>query len=89
MKRVFLFLVLNFAVMLAMMVDRVISNSSGFFHPKWSVRLPCGSLSIKSTLYPCLTRATPKLTVVVVFPTPPFWLANAITFVISNTILSL
>ena len=36
-----------------------------------------GSRSTRSTRWPSLYRATPRLMVVVVFPTPPFWLAIA------------
>src|SRR5713226_9334691 len=45
------------------------------------VRLPWGSRSTASTVYPCSLSATPRFSVVVVFATPPFWLANAITLV--------
>src|SRR5262245_47320384 len=37
---------------------------------------PCGSRSITKTRLPCSARATAILTVVVVLPTPPFWLAT-------------
>ena len=37
------------------------------------------SASISRTFLPCCTRLTPRLTAVVVFPTPPFWLVRAIT----------
>src|SRR5207244_8814089 len=43
------------------------------------VRLPCGSRSTSSTFRPCSANATPRFSVVVVFATPPFWLANEIT----------
>src|SRR3990170_5337547 len=35
---------------------------------------PCGSKSTSSTLRPYSARAAPRLIVVVVLPTPPFWL---------------
>src|SRR5690606_19322112 len=38
--------------------------------------LPCGSRSITTTRLPCRARATARLTVVVVLPTPPFWFAT-------------
>src|SRR5580693_2666349 len=41
--------------------------------------LPCGSLSTSRTLSPTAARAVPRLMVVVVLPTPPFWLAMART----------
>src|SRR5919106_317614 len=44
------------------------------------VRLPCGSMSMASTSCPDSEKATARLSVVVVFATPPFWLAKAITF---------
>src|SRR5688500_510789 len=43
------------------------------------VRLPCGSRSTPSTLNPCSLNATARLSVVVVFATPPFWFAKTIT----------
>src|SRR6266576_2251323 len=43
------------------------------------VRLPCGSRSTSSTFRPCSAKATPRFRVVVVFATPPFWLAKEIT----------
>ena len=62
-----------------MSVDSDTSNSSGFFTPRLTVRLPCGSASINKTLFPVFARPTPRLTVVVVLPTPPFWFVIAIT----------
>src|SRR5476649_963203 len=41
------------------------------------VALPCGSRSIKSTRLPAPARLAARLTLVVVLPTPPFWLATA------------
>src|ERR1700719_935997 len=43
------------------------------------VRLPCGSMSTHSTRWPSSAKAAARLSVVVVFATPPFWLANAMT----------
>ena len=40
---------------------------------------PCGSKSTSSTLRPYSARAAPRLMVVVVLPTPPFWLHIAMT----------
>src|SRR5260370_10937434 len=40
---------------------------------------PCGSKSTSSTRRPCCARAAPRLIVVVVLPTPPFWLQTAAT----------
>src|ERR671937_2646644 len=37
------------------------------------------SRSIASTFRPCSAKATARLSVVVVFATPPFWFANAMT----------
>jgi hypothetical protein len=54
------------------------SISSGFM-PWLIVRLPCGSRSTTSTRLPFSLRATARLRVVVVFATPPFWLARAMT----------
>ena len=41
-------------------------------HPRQVVRSPCGSASTRSTFLPSRARPTPKLTVVVVLPVPPF-----------------
>src|SRR5581483_579767 len=49
------------------------------FRPWLIVRLPCGSRSTVSTFDPCSASATARLSVEVVFATPPFWLANAMT----------
>src|SRR6185312_16139144 len=43
-------------------------------------RLLCGSRSTVSTFLPRSASATPRFRVVVVFATPPFWFANAITW---------
>ena len=44
------------------------------------VALPCGSRSMTSTrLFRAASEAA-RLTVVVVLPTPPFWLATAMMF---------
>ena len=40
--------------------------------PRQVVRSPCGSASTRSTFLPCIAKPTPKFTVVVVLPTPPF-----------------
>src|SRR5947209_3652461 len=52
------------------------------------VRLPWGSMSQHSTRCPSSARATARLSVVVVFATPPFWLAKAITLQLALTGLS-
>src|SRR5512138_592990 len=43
--------------------------------PQPIVALPCGSRSTTSTRWPMRARPAARLTVVVVLPTPPFWLA--------------
>lgn len=52
------------------------SRSSGFVKPNESVRLPCGSASINNTFLPFRTSPVPKLTAVVVLPTPPFLISD-------------
>src|SRR5665213_174117 len=47
--------------------------------PKPVEALPCGSRSTTRTCSPMAAKAVPRLMAVVVFPTPPFWLAIAIT----------
>ena len=54
-------------------------NESGSLIPRQTERLPCGSASSKRTRWPFFASPTPRLTVVVVFATPPFWLTIAIT----------
>ena len=49
------------------------------------VRLPCGSRSTQSTRWPDSAKATARLSVVVVFATPPFWLAKLITFAVATS----
>src|SRR5947209_14624341 len=45
--------------------------------PRPEVALAWGSQSTTSTLRPMSASAAPRLSVVVVLPTPPFWLATA------------
>ena len=47
-------------------------KSNSFVIPSPLVALPCGSVSINKTFFPFLANKVLKLTVVVVFPTPPF-----------------
>src|SRR4051812_4281569 len=44
------------------------------FTPRPTEQAPCGSKSTSSTRRPYSARAAPRLIVVVVLPTPPFWL---------------
>ena len=60
------------------------SITSGF-SPWLIVRLPCGSRSMSSTRCPISPSATPRLSVVVVFATPPFWFASAMTCVATRS----
>ena len=55
-------------------------NSNSFVTPSPLVALPCGSVSINNTFFPFLANKVLKFTVVVVFPTPPFWFATDIIF---------
>src|ERR1700722_8718126 len=45
--------------------------------PKARLSEACGSRSISSTRWPSAARPRPRARVVVVLPTPPFWLATA------------
>src|SRR5687768_10850296 len=49
--------------------------------PSPAVRLAWGSISMQRMRRPSSARAPARLIAVVVFPTPPFWLAIAITLV--------
>src|SRR4051812_707698 len=49
------------------------------FMPRPTDREPCGSKSTRSTRRPYSASAAPRLIVVVVLPTPPFWLHMATT----------
>ena len=49
--------------------------------PRALVALAWGSRSTRRTLWPLAAMAAARLTEVVVFPTPPFWLATAIIFI--------
>src|SRR5262245_5537424 len=46
--------------------------------------LPCGSMSTSRTRKPSSASAAATFTAVVVLPTPPFWLATAITLPIAQ-----
>src|SRR5579859_4510924 len=52
------------------------------------VKLPCGSMSTHRTRWPDSANATARFNVVVVLATPPFWLANAITCLISTGVFA-
>src|SRR3989475_3720986 len=52
------------------------------------VELPCGSASMSSVLRSAVASDAARLTAVVVLPTPPFWLAIAITRDIINRCLA-
>jgi len=47
--------------------------------PSPLVALPWGSMSRTSVFFSATAREAPRLMAVVVFPTPPFWFAMAIT----------
>src|SRR5215212_10994459 len=47
--------------------------------PRAVLAFPCGSRSMTSVRSPYSARATPRFTVDVVLPTPPFWLAIVMT----------
>src|SRR4051812_5655685 len=55
------------------------SSSESGSMPWLMVRFDCGSRSTHSTRLPFSAKATARFKVVVVFATPPFWLANEIT----------
>src|SRR5580698_2135143 len=50
-----------------------------FGKPRALVAFPCGSQSISRVLFSEVASEAPRLTAVVVLPTPPFWLAMAMT----------
>src|SRR5580765_8491362 len=60
-----------------------------FFRPTPLVRLLCGSTSTRSTRRPATASEAARLMVVVVLPTPPFWLATATTRVIFGLIANM
>src|SRR3990172_4430427 len=47
--------------------------------PKLALNPPCGSRSTRKPADPPPASAAPRLTVVAVLPTPPFWLATTMT----------
>src|SRR5512132_2092991 len=63
----------------------MVRSTARGFRPSPTESAPCGSVSTRSTWRPCSARAAPRLMAVVVLPTPPFWLARAMTFPISGT----
>src|SRR5687767_10639203 len=48
------------------------------------VRWAWGSRSMRQTVLPISARAAPRLTVVVVLPTPPFWFMRAMVRILSR-----
>src|SRR5271156_74881 len=56
-----------------------VRRAGSFGNPRALVVFPCGSQSIISVFCSAAAREAPRLTAVVVFPTPPFWFAIAIT----------
>ena len=52
----------------------MLSTSAWCSIPRAVEALPCGSMSMTRTFRPAAARAAAMLTVVVVLPTPPFWL---------------
>src|SRR4051812_14297982 len=57
----------------------MVSSISCGFNPSPTESDPCGSKSTSSTLRPYSASDAPRLIVVVVLPTPPFWLHIEIT----------
>src|SRR5262245_23165958 len=57
----------------------MVSSSSCGLNPSPTDSEPCGSKSTSSTRRPYSASAAPRLMVVVVLPTPPFWLHIAMT----------
>ena len=53
-------------------VASVIPKLSVFCQPRQVVKSPCGPASMSNTFLPCIARPTPRFTVAVVFPAPPF-----------------
>ena len=51
---------------------------SPLLYPKPIEAFPCGSKSISNVFLPSLPNAAAKFMLVVVLPTPPFWLTNEI-----------
>ena len=62
--------------------EAVDSGTYSDFATDWAgYGLARGSASMSRTFFPCFARATPRLTQVVVLPTPPFWLTMAMIWV--------
>jgi hypothetical protein len=55
-----------------------VRRAGSFGNPSALVVFACGSQSMTSVRCSATAREAPRLTAVVVFPTPPFWLAMAI-----------
>ena len=64
--------------------ERVKGSLSGWGLPRLMVRLAWGSASTSRTFFPAWASPMPKLAQVVVFPTPPFWLATAMICVFND-----
>ena len=57
----------------------MLGTSAWWSMPSAVLALPCGSMSMTRTVSPAWASAAATLTVVVVLPTPPFWLATVRT----------
>jgi len=66
-------------MMPCMIVANETSSLSGSFTPRLTVAECWLSASISKTFLPCRTSDTPKLTLVMVLPVPPFLLVTAKT----------
>ncbi len=54
--------------------------------PNPEVAFTCGSMSTRAVRFSAAARQAARFTAVVVFPTPPFWLMNAILLVMGLTL---
>ena len=63
-------------------IERSIGRGSALGHRQ----VACGSRSMRQRARPARAKATPEISVVVVWATPPFWFASAITCVCEDTL---
>ena len=64
----------------------MVRSASSGSRPTLIVKLAWLSRSTSSTFFPAAASAAPRLWVVVVFATPPFWFAIAMTFTVLHSL---
>ena len=72
------FLITSSGVLVLVNASKILEVRLPFSTPTPVVELPCGSISTNNTFLSNNPKDAAKFILVVVFPTPPFWLTNEI-----------